>query len=140
MGKKIDPKEISRIRNLAKSHTLKDVAKLTGFAKQTVEKHAKGIRPRMNRRHISKQNSPPCPACGSTHVWSNGKEEWKCGDCKARWAKRTKTRQIKIRKKEHDEFIELKQRGLSYSKIAGKLGRDRSSVIRHVTGKILPRK
>jgi len=33
-----------------------------------------------------KDNRPPCPECGSTHIW-DFTVQWKCVDCGKRWVK-----------------------------------------------------
>ena len=129
-------KEIQKIRKLAKTMSLKDVAKVTGYTHTTVEKYAKGIRPRYNSGTLTRPNHP-CPACGSIRVVSDGKKLWRCQSCGKKFLKYA-TRRI-VTKRENRQMKQLSSQGMSYNKIASQLNRDKRTVSRHIRGLIIPK-
>lgn len=135
MTKKLTNQQIRRIRRLAKTMRLKDVAKTTGYGRSSVERYAKGIRQQMNVPRI-KRPKHPCPSCSSIRVVSQGKKEWQCKVCGRYWRKNPKFLRVSLR--EHNQMIQLKKRGLSYSQIAKILKRSRRVVIDHSLGRIVP--
>lgn len=135
MGKRLTTKEIRRIRRLARTMRLKDVARVVGRTHTTVEVHAKGIRPQMNKPRVSRPQHA-CPMCGSDRVLSNGKEEWKCNKCGHRFNKINI--RPKVYKREHRKMIQLRRQELTYKEIGKLLGRHEDTVGVHVRGKVIP--
>ena len=132
----LSTKEIKKIRRLAKTMRLKDIAQKTRYGYNTVLKYAKGIRPRYNSGTLTRPNNP-CPACSSIRVVSDGMKNWRCQTCGRKWRKNSRYSFVTL--KEHNEMIRLKGQGSSYSQIAKTLKRARHTIIDHVLGRILPR-
>jgi len=132
---KLSLKEITKIRRLARTMRLKDVARVTGYNHCTVERYAKGIRTPYNSGTLRRPNHP-CPSCGSTRVVSNGKRDWRCQNCPRHFRKNPSYLRVSLR--EHNQMIQLKQQGLTYSQVAQYLNRGRRTVQIHVLGKLVP--
>jgi len=132
--RKLSNTEIKRIRNLARTMKLADVAKVTGWSQGTVDRYAKGIRPQ-RRPKITRPNHP-CPSCSSIRVVSNGRKSWGCMSCGRYWRKQPVWIRVSLR--EHNHILQLRKQGKKIREIAVQVQRGRGTVIHHLQGRVVP--